>query len=296
MGLGLFSNGFILKYIEPRFISWIKRPAKSIIIAMLTHLFYSTTVILTVSWIYFGIILETPEGMFWAYYKFTMISVLAATIFITAVIYAKSFFTAYRQEAIEGEKLKQEAISLQYQIMQNQVNPHFLFNSLNVLGTLIDLDTEKAKMFTRELSSFYRGVLQYKNQEIIPLTDEIKFIQKYIYLQKIRFGESFNVEILLNENLEGNVIPMSLQMLLENAVKHNIISKDKPLTVLIGKLEGNEIFIENNLQPKTNVDGSNKIGLKNLQHRYNFLTNSTMKIDETNNYFRVTIPLITIEE
>ena len=295
IGLGLFSNGFIYNLIEPRFISWINRPGRSIVIAISAHLTYSSVVIFGFSYIYFGKLLNTPEGQFWNYYKYTLISVLIVTIFITSIIYARSFFRAYRDEAIEGEKLKQEAIALQYQIMQNQVNPHFLFNSLNILGTLIDVDKEKATDFTRELSLFYRELLHFKDHELIPLKAEISFVKKYIYLQQIRFGRNFNVEILLSDNLRGEVIPMSVQMLLENAVKHNIISKDHPLTVKIGSCGENEIYVENNYQPKANVDGSNKIGLKNLQHRYRFLAGREMKIEQNNSCFRVVVPIIELE-
>ncbi|MDA3927872.1 MAG: histidine kinase, partial [Prolixibacteraceae bacterium] len=295
-GMGLFSNGFIFDLLEPRYISWIKNPGKSITIAITAHVIYSSIIIFGVSWIYFGKLLNTPDGQFWNYYKYTLISVFVITVFITAIIYLKSFFKAYRNEAIEAEKLKQEAISLQYQIMQNQVNPHFLFNALNILGTLVDIDTQKSKEFIRELSLFYRELLNFKDKEIIPIQEEISFITKYIYLQKIRFANNFEVEILINENLKGNVIPMSIQMLLENAVKHNIITKNKPLKVTIGKLDGDEIFIENKLQPKKIVAGSNIIGLKNLQKRYKFLTNIEMIVEENNGYFRVTIPLIKLDE
>lgn len=295
IGMGLFSNGFVFNLIEPRYISWIKHPGKSIIIATFSHLIYSAVIIFGVSWIYFGILLHTPNGQFWNYYKYTLISVFVVTIFITSIIYLRSFFEAYRTEAIDAERLKQEAISLQYQIMQNQVNPHFLFNALNVLGSLIDIDKEKAKKFTFELSLFYRELLHFKDKEIVPIADELSFLKKYIFLQKIRFGDNFDVEILLNEDLEGEIIPMSLQMMVENAVKHNIIAKNKALKIVIGKLEGDEIFIENNLQLKENVESSNKIGLKNLQKRYLFLTNKEMIITSDNNYFRVTIPLVKIE-
>ena len=179
--------------------------------------------------------------------------------------------------------------------MQNQVNPHFLFNSLNILGSLIDVDKEKAKKFTRELSLFYRELLHFKDKELVSVQEEINFVKKYIYLQKIRFGDNFDVEILLRENLKGEVVPMSLQMMIENAVKHNIISKDRPLKIIIGKFENDEIFVENNLQPKENVDGSNKIGLKNLQKRYKYLTDNEMKIESSQQYFRVTIPLVKLE-
>jgi len=179
--------------------------------------------------------------------------------------------------------------------MQNQVNPHFLFNSLNTLGSLIDLDHQKAKEFTRELSMFYRELLYFKDKDLVPLSDELNFVRKYIYLQKIRFGDNFNVQVYFNEVDGFEVIPMSIQMMIENAVKHNIISKDKPLNIIIGHSDDTEIFVENNLQLRENVSGSNHIGLKNLTERYKFLTGKEIIISRDEHFFRVTIPLINLK-
>ena len=296
LGLGLFANGWIFRFVERRYISWIERPVKSILVAGVFHFIYSTVIIFFFNWLWFIVIYDQPVRIFLQYGWDIIIGEYMVLILITSIKYTKSFFKAYRDEAIQGERLKQEAISLQYQVMQNQVNPHFLFNSLNVLGSLIDLDQEKAKKFTRELSLFYRELLHFKDKDLIPLDEEISFVRKYIYLQKIRFGDHFDVQILLKDHTEGEVIPMSIQMLLENAVKHNIISGENPLKVIIGKPAAGEIFIENNRQPKPSTDKSDKIGLKNLQHRYRFLTNRKMKVESTEKYFRVTIPLVKLEK
>ena len=295
IGMSLFMNGTIFLFVEKRFISWVKYPVKSVIIALLVHLIYSSFVIITINWLWFVVLSKQTWAQFMEYGWFIILGEYIVLFLITAIIYARSFFKEWRIETIQGEKLKQEAISLQYQIMQNQVNPHFLFNALNILGSLIDIDHEKAKKFTRELSLFYRELLSFKDKELVSVCDELHFVKKYIYLQKIRFGDNFDVSILVNDKLEGEVIPMSLQMMVENAVKHNIISKDYPLKVIIGKLDGDELFVENNLQPKANVDGSNKIGLKNLQKRYKFLTNKEMQIESNNQYFRVVFPLVKLE-
>jgi LytS/YehU family sensor histidine kinase len=178
--------------------------------------------------------------------------------------------------------------------MQNQVNTHFLFNALNVIGSLIDVDTEKAKSFIRELSLFYRELLLLKDTELVSVREELNFVKKYIFLQKIRFGDNFNVDIFIPEDMPGKLVPMSLQMMLENAVKHNVISKNEPLRVVMGKTDNGELFVENNLQPKSNVSGSNRIGLDNLRARYQYLTNKEMQISKNEHFFRVTIPLINI--
>ena len=245
LGLPLFANGYLFSWFEKRFINWIKNPVKSVLLALAMHLVYSSFVIFTVNWFWFIVILNQRWENFWVSNRATIISEYIIFIIIAAIIYAISFFKAWRNEVTESEEIKREALSLKYQVLQNQINPHFLFNSLNVLGSLIDIDSEKARKFTRELSLFYRDVLHYKDQDIISLKEEIEFVRKYIFLQQIRFGEALDVEIIANENMEGKVIPLSLQALVENAVKHNEISKSNPLKIVIAITDDRELIVEN---------------------------------------------------
>jgi LytS/YehU family sensor histidine kinase len=233
---------------------------------------------------------------FWIGNRATIISEYIIFVIVAAIIYAISFFKAWRLEVRQSEEIKREALSLKYQVLQNQVNPHFLFNSLNVLGSLIDIDLQKAKEFTRELSLFYRDVLHFKDQDIISLKEEIAFVKKYIYLQQIRFGEALDVEIIANENMEGKVIPLSLQALVENAVKHNEISKAKPLKIVVAITDDHELIVENNIQPKKLLETGSGTGLNNLASRYEFLTGKKVSINKNSNYFRVILPLISIDE
>ncbi len=296
LGLSLFANGPFFRLVERGWLSWVKRPVRSLFIALSFHLVYSTIAIFLINWLYFIIIGNQSFKAFFSWGgHYIFISEYFILLIITAIIYAKSFFKEWREKVIESQKLKQEAISLQYQVMQNQVNPHFLFNSLNTLGSLIDIDTKKAKEFTRELSLFYRELLFFKDKDLISLKEEISFLERYIYLQKIRFGENFNVKIDLGENIKGEVIPMSVQMMVENTIKHNIISHERPLSVTIGLMSENELFVENNYQPRENVQGSNRIGLNNLKERYMFLTGKELAILNDGKIFRITIPLIILQ-
>ncbi len=297
LGLALFANGPIFRLIEKGWLSWVNRPTRSLIISISFHIIYSSIVIIFVNWFWFILLRGISISQFLDYGGVYIIGGEYFILFlVTAIIYAKSFFNEWRERVIQSETLKQEAIALQYQVMQNQVNPHFLFNSLNTLGSLIDIDSKKAKEFTRELSMYYRELLYFKDKDLIPLSEEINFLEKYIYLQKIRFGDNFDVEIKLNNNTDREVIPMSVQMMIENAVKHNIISKEKPLKITIRQSENDELLIENNLQPRENVSGSNKIGLNNLKERYKFLTDREMTISKDNDMFKVTIPLIVLQK
>ncbi len=293
IGLSLFANNWLFNWVEVKYVFWIERPKQSLLLVSLIHLSYSTLVIFGVNYLWFTLILKID----WVYFtqnfgKNIIIGEYLALILITIFFYARSFFFEWREKSAESQKLKAQAIALQYQVLQNQVDPHFLFNSLNTLGSLIDIDTEKAKQYVREFSLYYRELLSLKDKELISLADEIEFVKRYIFLQKIRFGENFDVKITLNEPIIGHVIPLSVQMMVENAVKHNIISKEKPLEIIIGQNGDESIFIENNLQTKDRSNDSNQFGLKNLSERYLFLTGKEMQVCRTDQFFRVILPII----
>ncbi len=295
LGMPLFANGYLFNWYEKRCIDWIRQPFRSVILALLMHFFYSSLVIFTVNWFWFKVLLKQDWTNFWQISRTTIIAEYIIFVIVTSIIYASSFFKAWKNQVIESERIKREALSLQYQVLQNQVNPHFLFNSLNVLGSLIDLDVSKAKIFTRELSLFYRDLLMFKDRDIISLKEEIDFVKKYIYLQQIRFGEALQVEIIANEKIEAKVIPLSLQALVENAIKHNEISMSNPLSIVIAISDEYELIVENNLQPKNLLEDTSKTGLKNLAGRYEFLTGKAMVITKNNGYFRVSLPLIQLD-
>lgn len=294
IGLPLFANGYLFEWFARRYIDWIKRPVKSVLLALAVHLLYSGIVILTVNWFWFIVVSNYNWEDFWKFNRWTIISEYIIFIIIASVIYAASFFRAWRDQVRETEQVKNEALALKYQVLKDQINPHFLFNSLNVLGSLIDLDIVKAREFTRELSLFYRNVLEFKDQDIVSLKEEIGFVKKYIYLQQIRFGEALQVEIADNEKAAGKVIPLSLQALVENAIKHNEISKANPLKIVIAVSDEQQLIVENNLQPKKPVEPGTNTGLKNLAARYEFLTGKVVEIVNSGNSFRVSLPLIKI--
>lgn len=295
IGLSLFANGIFFNLIEKKYILWVQEPVKSLIIAIVFHIIYSSAVIFLFNWIWFVLARHQSWHNFLIYGWFIILGEYIIFLIIASIIYAKSFFREWRDEVIQSERLKKEAIALQYQVMQNQVNPHFLFNSLNVLCNLIDINAEKAKNYTLELSDFYRELLLLKDQDIVPLSQEIQFVKRYVYLQKIRFGDNFNVSFYLTEQFQDNLIPLSLQMLIENAVKHNEISREHPLEIIIGTKFNDYLFVENNLNLKKDVVPGNKIGLVNLEERYFYLTGKKVIVEKTDHFFRVSLPLITIE-
>jgi LytS/YehU family sensor histidine kinase len=278
---------------EDKYVSWIERPAKSVIVVLLSSTIYSSIVIFSVNWIWIVFINDMTFGRFWEIQASTMWIEFGIFYFIALWFYARSFFVAWRQEVEDREKLKRQALQLQYESLKTQVNPHFLFNSLNALTTLIEMDVDAAKTFTSELSGFYRDILQLKNKEIIPLKEEISIVNKYIYLQKIRFGDNFSYQIPDMADNQMMVIPLSLQMLVENVFKHNVISSSKNLELSI-TVDDNDVCISNSYHPKKDSSDSG-MGIKNLNERIKYLTNKELKIDQNESQFSIRLPLIQLE-
>jgi LytS/YehU family sensor histidine kinase len=178
--------------------------------------------------------------------------------------------------------------------LRNQVNPHFLFNSLNTLVYLIPEDSEKAVRFVQQLSKVYRYVLESREARIIPLQDELAFLQSYIFLLKERFGENLQVKLTdLNGQTDGAIVPLTLQMLFENAIKHNVISTEKPLMIEVFAEKGH-LVVRNNLQRKNQVMDSTGVGLENIRTRYRMLTDREVEVIVSREYFTVLLPMVEI--
>lgn len=176
--------------------------------------------------------------------------------------------------------------------MKNQVNPHFLFNSLNTLSGVVEQNPELATDFIKKLSDIYRYVLEQSDREVVSINDEMKFVNDYIFLLKMRFGEAliFNSDLSAMNNTQ--IAPLGIQMLVENAIKHNIVSDDMPLKIEIG-IEDGFVFLKNNIQTKTIIVSDKKPqGLENLKKRYLYLSGSSIEIIESDNEFIVKLPII----
>lgn len=196
----------------------------------------------------------------------------------------------------EKEELAQSNLQQQYDSLKEQVNPHFLFNNLNSLITLIAKDPERADSFVEEMSVVYRYLLRNNQGNITSLKEEIRFIESYNHLLKTRFGQGFQSSIRIEPAaLNDSLPPMTLQLLVENAVKHNIISADKPLYLQLYTKDG-KLVVQNNLQKKTREVASNKVGLQNIHAKYKLLKQPPVTVQETADTFTVTIPLIKNKE
>ncbi len=217
---------------------------------------------------------------------------IVLTLFINSVFVSIAFFRFWKDSIKEKEELKRESISAEYEALKSQINPHFLFNSLNTLSSLIDENPKTANNFVQKLSSVYRYLLTQRDKEMVQIKEELAFVDAYVYLNQIRFGTNLKVRVdVPKELIDKKIVTLALQILIENAIKHNIISAAKPLYIYMG-IVNEKFIVKNNLQRKQVMNESNGIGLNNIVHRYSFLTESEVEITETNDEFTVALPLL----
>lgn len=221
---------------------------------------------------------------------------MVITLILTTLYNSVYLFKDLESSIAEKEKLEKANVQSQLDILKNQIKPHFLFNSLNTLATLIPEDTDQSVKYVESLAMVYRYILEIRDQKIIPIHEELKCISAYLFMLQIRFGN--NLKVRINEgdlNHHHHIVPLSIQLLIENAMKHNIVSNKRPLHIDIYKGESNRLFISNNLQKKDDQEPSTGIGLKNINQRYEIITDESIDIIVTENKFTVSIPLITVK-
>ncbi len=225
------------------------------------------------------------------------LAVTTGAIFLIALmcsVYEGIYLYKQLKKSIqEKEQLQRENIQSQLEGLKNQVNPHFLFNSLNTLSYLIPEDSDRAVNFVQQLSKVYRYILEIRETKLIPLEEELEFLHAYIFLLKERFEENLQVNIRIPaKQLQLQIVPLSLQILFENAIKHNIISSKKPLLIEVFVDEFGKLIVQNNLQQKKQTSASTKVGLQNIKNRYRFFSNEAVEVLSTATSFVVSLPLI----
>ena len=238
------------------------------------------------NWIIFG---TSPQDTLSFKWSFWLIPITISFI-ISMLTGAIGFFTNWKKSELMQEQLKSEMLNYKYEALKNQINPHFMFNSLNVLSELVHEDQDLAVKYIHQFSDLYRYVLESKDHELRPLTEEVNFLEKYIFLLKIRFENKLAVNVSLPDIEDELVVPVATQLLVENAVKHNEVSTAFPLTINISKKDG-YIIIENKIRPKSTKEPSNKIGLKNLEQQYAYFSKKII-IEASSKTYTVKIPLI----
>ena len=199
----------------------------------------------------------------------------------------------YKESVEEKEMLQKLSMEQEFDTLKSQVNPHFLFNCFNTLSSLITDDKEKAEAFLNELSKVYRYLLRNNEDGLSTVGNEIKFIQSYYRLLQTRHGDAVQINMEIDKRYESYLLPsLSLQLLVENVVKHNVLSKNKPLEIDIFTTAGNKLVVNNNLQRRTIKAPSNKVGLENIKAKYNLLKQPGFQVMEDERNFTVVLPLI----
>jgi two-component system LytT family sensor kinase len=293
-GLG-FAQGIINDSLSNKW-DWIEHTNTRIWAGIVTTVLYTVPVVLLIDYVNFIVISgHNIDRFFSGRYLWQHVFYIILSFGVSAFIHARGFMIQWKN-AVKQESTKQEIVAktetAKFESLKNQLDPHFLFNSLNVLTSLIGENPQQAERFTTKLSKVYRYVLEQRNKDLVPLEEELKFAKTYMELLGMRFEEAvqFNIPDNISTN-ELKIVPLSLQLLLENAVKHNVVSTSKPLTINIYE-EGSYLMITNNVNPKEAIGKSTKIGLQNIADRYGLITDKGVKIENNNKTFKVSLPLL----
>ena len=277
--------------IPDRFLSWKERPMLRFLVGIAAHISYTFLASVVVNQIFSLIETGALNPSNWKQLLgsnfFTIIIALIITLFLTA----KEFLISWRDLAVQHEQLRAEALSYRISLLKSQINPHFLFNSLNVLVGLVYKDPDLSAKFIQQLAEVYRYVLAQQDEDLVPIEQEISFTRSVIFLQKIRFGESLDVSLDISGSASFLVPPLAIQILIENAIKHNIISSAQPLHISL-YLEDEYLVVTNNLQLKEEVRHTLGVGLENIRNRYHMLTGKEVLVIKDAHRFTVKLPKI----
>jgi len=275
------------------YFDWFNKPVRKILALLLVIPFYTVpiSVLLLVGWYHIF-----AKGIVdWNVVYLSTLIILICVLFIVHV-----YETAFLVKEAESEKIKKEQLErakaeAELEALKNQIDPHFIFNSLNTLSHLIENDPEKAKLFNESLADVYRYILQNKSRDLVLLREEINFLHDYFLLLKIRFEKAVQMNVFLDEQLQNEYLipPISLQTLIENAIKHNEFSDATPLIIMIN-LNNNELMVRNEVKRKTLRKASSKIGLSNLNERYKLITDKEIVIEQNDKDFVVSLPVLKI--
>jgi hypothetical protein len=285
-----WGNKLIGKYTEK--LDWTKNPKRANLISFLLLVGYGIIASIMIPY--------TFDRFIWGMSGKEVFYDVSAKAFITIVLdliviyfyYSTFLVNSWIKSVEKNEQLKRENLQAKYEALKNQVNPHFLFNSLNTLSGVVEQKPEMATEFIKKLSDIYRYVLEQNDKELVSIHAELKFVEDYIFLSQMRFGKGliFNSHIMKDQNF--HVAPLGIQMLVENAIKHNIISDDMPLKIEM-ESENGFVIVRNNLQKKkTIISGKEPLGLENLIKRYAYLSGAPVEVIESDGKFIIKLPII----
>ena len=267
---------------------------KRILVGFVSSFFLSLFVIFLLR-LFISILIENQSLSFFVANESASDYIVASvfTFVVLLIIHFIYIYKGYQENKVKEQKIIAGTANAKFESLKNQIDPHFLFNSLNVLSSLIEENPENAQRFTTSLSKIYRYVLEQKDKELVSVEEELAFAKTYMNLLKMRFENSLFYELpttILNP--EAKVVPLSLQLLLENTVKHNVVSEQRPLHIRIF-IEGDYLAIQNDYQKKEVLQERKGVGLQNIINRYGIITNRKVLIEQNEETFTVKIPILT---
>ncbi len=287
---GLYGAIWLFTYLDLKY-DWIKDLWKRLIIGIVAVEIWSVLIFVIITPILLYFIKDDEWPQIWVEMKKNIKYPLIMGLVGILILAPIEFFKNWKKSYLKQQKLNAEMMAYKYEALHNQLNPHFLFNSFNVLSSLVFEDQQLAGKFIDQLSELYKRVLNGKYKVLITLEEELEFIQSYIFLLKTRFEDKLDIRIDIDPSKNEFIAPMVLQLLIENAVKHNTISKSEPLLVKVER-KGNVIETTNTLRLKRAGDRSKGTGLQNIRQRYSFFTDQPIEIDQSENEFIVRIPIL----
>ncbi|KFF04267.1 2TM domain-containing protein [Flavobacterium reichenbachii] len=294
-GLG-FGNGFINVLLDRKW-DWLEQTNLRVYYGILVTILYTVPVVLGINYFIFVVLQNvTLEVFFGARMLWVHLFYVILSLGVSTFMQARSFMIKWKQASkfeITQQKIIAGTANAKFESLKNQIDPHFLFNSLNVLSSLIEENPDNAQRFTTSLSKIYRYVLEQKDKELVSVDDELSFAKTYMNLLKMRFENSLFYEMPTETiNPDARVVPLSLQLLLENTVKHNVVSEQKPLHIRIF-VDGDYLAIQNDFQKKEVLQDRQGVGLQNIVNRYGIITDRKVLIEQNEAHFTVKIPILT---
>ncbi|MCG1036682.1 2TM domain-containing protein [Polaribacter sargassicola] len=292
LGLG---NGIVNEFLNSKW-DWVEETNQRVWAGIISTVVYTVIAVLIIHYVqyilFFGYKSENFfSGTLILIHLFAIVFSLGVAVFFHAKGFMENWKIAMTKETTE-QQIVAKTETAKFESLKSQIDPHFLFNSLNVLTSLIGENPAQAEKFTTKLSKVYRYVLEQRNKDLTTLTEELTFAKTYMQLLEMRFEDAvkFNIPDKVS-NIDLKIVPLSLQLLLENAVKHNVVSSSKPLEISIYE-ENDYLIIENNINPKEAIGKSTKVGLQNIADRYGLITQKGVKIENNNKTFKVSLPLL----
>lgn len=290
----LIGGNRLISILFDKKLPWLRFGARRLVFQLIIGIIYSLLIInlayLAFKW---GLTNEPPTTA-----QVAVSNAYGIVIFIPifSIYFSYHFLKHWQRSELQTELFKKETLKFELDNLKNHLDPHFLFNNLNILSSLIDYNQKESKVFLDKFADVYRAILKTKDEDLIELREEMEVIEAYIYLLKTRFEENIQFDINIGENLKNKMLPpLTIQMLVENAIKHNVISEKRPLMIHI-KSQEKGLIVENTLyeKPSELVDEGGS-GLDNIKRRYSYFTEQQMTQSKSDTHFKVEIPLIEVE-